>query len=45
MGTTQSKKAAPRISQIAREKKLQFFFGQIRRDAKILEVGCAAGWV
>ena len=45
MGTTQSKKAAPRISQIAREKKLQFFFGQLRRDAKILEVGCADGWV
>lgn len=40
MGT----KAARRISEIAREKKLQFFFGQIRRDAKILEVGCADGW-
>lgn len=46
MGTTQSKskKAGPRISEIAREKKLQFFFGQIRRDAKILDVGCADGW-
>lgn len=45
MGTTHSKKAAgPRISQIAREKKLQFFFGQIRPDAKILDVGCADGW-
>ena len=44
MGTTQSKKAGPRISEIAREKKLQFFFGQIRQDAKILDVGCAGGW-
>ena len=46
MGTTQSKskKAGPRISEIAREKKLQFFFGQMRRDAKILDVGCADGW-
>ena len=44
MGTTQSKKAGPRISEIAREKKLQFFFGQIRRDAKVLDVGCADGW-
>jgi hypothetical protein len=46
VGATQSKskKAGPRISAIAREKKLQFFFGQIRRDAKILDVGCADGW-
>jgi hypothetical protein len=42
--TTQSKKAGPRISEIAREKKLQFFFGRIRRDAKVLDVGCADGW-
>jgi 2-polyprenyl-3-methyl-5-hydroxy-6-metoxy-1,4-benzoquinol methylase len=40
----QSKKGGARLSEIAREKKLRFFFGQIPQDAKILDFGCADGW-
>lgn len=35
----------PAISAYAQKKKLEYFFGQIPKDAKILEVGCAEGWV
>lgn len=33
------------LSRYARNKKLAFFFAQIPKDAVILEVGCADGWV
>lgn len=33
------------LSEYARKKKLEYFFGKIPKDAKILEVGCADGWV
>jgi cyclopropane fatty-acyl-phospholipid synthase-like methyltransferase len=33
------------LSRYAREKKLEFFFAQIPKDAAILDVGCADGWV
>jgi len=35
----------PLITQYARAKKLQFFFADVPKDAKILEIGCADGWV
>lgn len=34
----------PFLSDIARRAKLQFFLGQLPKDARILEVGCADGW-
>jgi 2-polyprenyl-3-methyl-5-hydroxy-6-metoxy-1,4-benzoquinol methylase len=33
------------LSRYARTKKLPFFFERIPRDASILDVGCASGWV
>lgn len=33
------------LSRYARQKKLQFFFQGIPKDASILDVGCADGWV
>lgn len=33
------------LSRYARRKKLDYFFGHIPKDARILEVGCADGWV
>lgn len=33
------------LSEYAQKKKLEYFFGQIDKNAKILEVGCADGWV
>jgi SAM-dependent methyltransferase len=32
------------LSDVARRAKLQFFLGQLPKDARILEVGCADGW-
>jgi 2-polyprenyl-3-methyl-5-hydroxy-6-metoxy-1,4-benzoquinol methylase len=36
---------APLISQYARTRKLEYFFGHLDKEARILEVGCADGWV
>ncbi|MEN3308163.1 MAG: hypothetical protein V7603_4365 [Micromonosporaceae bacterium] len=36
---------APLLSQYARKRKLEHFFGYVDRGARILEVGCADGWV
>jgi 2-polyprenyl-3-methyl-5-hydroxy-6-metoxy-1,4-benzoquinol methylase len=33
------------LSRYARTKKLPFFFARIPKDASILDVGCASGWV
>lgn len=33
------------VSDYAQQKKLEYFFSKIPKDAQILEVGCAAGWV
>lgn len=33
------------VSEYAQRKKLEHFFEKIPKDAKILEVGCADGWV
>jgi 2-polyprenyl-3-methyl-5-hydroxy-6-metoxy-1,4-benzoquinol methylase len=33
------------LSRYARGRKLDFFFGQIPKDASVLDVGCADGWV
>ncbi|MFC4057824.1 class I SAM-dependent methyltransferase [Planomonospora corallina] len=33
------------LSQYARRRKLQYFFSHIDRSARILEIGCADGWV
>jgi len=33
------------LSEYARRKKLSYFFSRIPKDARILEVGCAEGWV
>jgi 2-polyprenyl-3-methyl-5-hydroxy-6-metoxy-1,4-benzoquinol methylase len=33
------------LSAIAQRKKLEYFFRDIPKDARILEVGCADGWV
>ncbi len=33
------------LTHYARRKKIEYFFGAIPRDAKILEVGSGAGWV
>lgn len=33
------------MSRYARRKKLEYFFGNLAGDARILEVGCADGWV
>jgi cyclopropane fatty-acyl-phospholipid synthase-like methyltransferase len=33
------------LSQIARRMKLDYFFAHLEKDARILEVGCADGWV
>lgn len=35
----------PLLSSIARTKKLEYFRPHIPRDAQILEIGCADGWV
>jgi 2-polyprenyl-3-methyl-5-hydroxy-6-metoxy-1,4-benzoquinol methylase len=35
----------PLLSDYARRKKIEYFFGDIPKDAQILEVGCGAGWV
>jgi 2-polyprenyl-3-methyl-5-hydroxy-6-metoxy-1,4-benzoquinol methylase len=35
----------PLITQYARAKKLQYFFSDVPKDASILEIGCADGWV
>lgn len=34
----------PFLSNVARRAKLQYFLGQLPKDARILEVGCADGW-
>lgn len=36
---------SPFVSRLARERKLRFFFDRVLPGAKILEVGCADGWV
>lgn len=36
---------APLLSTFARAKKLEYFFGRLEKNARILEVGCADGWV
>ncbi len=33
------------LSDLARRKKLEYFLGQVPKDAHILEIGCADGWV
>ncbi len=33
------------LSAIAQRKKLEYFFSKIPKDARILEIGCADGWV
>jgi 2-polyprenyl-3-methyl-5-hydroxy-6-metoxy-1,4-benzoquinol methylase len=33
------------LSDLARRKKLEYFLGQVPRQARILEIGCADGWV
>ncbi|MFM8304816.1 MAG: class I SAM-dependent methyltransferase [Actinomycetota bacterium] len=33
------------LSRYARRKKLEYFFREIPKDARILDVGCASGWV
>jgi 2-polyprenyl-3-methyl-5-hydroxy-6-metoxy-1,4-benzoquinol methylase len=33
------------LSAVARRKKLDYFFSRVPKDARILEVGCADGWV
>jgi len=33
------------LSSIAQRKKLEYFFSKIPKSAKILEIGCADGWV
>lgn len=38
-------RTAPPISELARRKKLEFFFARIDPAAKILDLGCADGWV
>jgi len=35
----------PPLSRIARTRKLEFFFSHVEKDAKVLDVGCADGWV
>jgi len=35
----------PLISDYARRKKIEYFFADIPKDARILEVGCGSGWV
>jgi 2-polyprenyl-3-methyl-5-hydroxy-6-metoxy-1,4-benzoquinol methylase len=37
--------ASPPISELARRKKLEFFFSRIDPSARILDLGCADGWV
>ena len=34
----------PLLSEIARQKKIEFFLNPIPKDAAILEVGCGSGW-
>jgi 2-polyprenyl-3-methyl-5-hydroxy-6-metoxy-1,4-benzoquinol methylase len=36
---------SPPVSEIARRKKLEFFFSRIDPAARILDLGCADGWV
>jgi 2-polyprenyl-3-methyl-5-hydroxy-6-metoxy-1,4-benzoquinol methylase len=36
---------SPFVSRLARERKLRFFFDRVPPRARILEVGCADGWV
>lgn len=33
------------LSEFAQRKKLEYFFSKIPKDARILEIGCADGWV
>jgi cyclopropane fatty-acyl-phospholipid synthase-like methyltransferase len=33
------------LSDLARRRKLEYFLGQLPRTARILEIGCADGWV
>lgn len=33
------------LSAYARRRKLDFFFGELAKDAEVLDVGCADGWV
>jgi len=33
------------LSDLARRKKLEYFLGQVPKSARILEIGCADGWV
>lgn len=35
----------PLLSDLARRRKLEYFLGQLPKDAHILEIGCADGWV
>jgi hypothetical protein len=35
----------PLLSDYARRKKIEYFFGDIPKDARILEVGAGDGWV
>ena len=33
------------LSDLARRRKLEYFLGQVPKDANLLEIGCADGWV
>jgi len=35
----------PWLSEIAQRKKVEFFFQDVPKNARILEVGCGSGWV
>jgi 2-polyprenyl-3-methyl-5-hydroxy-6-metoxy-1,4-benzoquinol methylase len=35
----------PFLSDLARRKKLDWFFRDVPRDARILEIGCGSGWL
>jgi SAM-dependent methyltransferase len=38
-------RGGPLLSRWARKKKVDHFFADVRRDARILEIGCAGGWL
>lgn len=42
--TVAGKYPTPRLSGLARAKKLDFFFSRIPKEARVLDVGCADGW-
>lgn len=44
-GAASARAKVPFVSGLARSRKLQFFFSWLAKDARILDVGCAEGWV